>query len=247
VQTSDSTMLKFFRSIRKKLIEEDNVRKYILYAIGEILLVVIGILIALQVNNWNEQRKLNTEIETFQKALLSELQNDLTSIDQKIEIIRMNMKRDSALYNRVTGPDATLDTLVQIGRYEYDIWINPMVNFNDNTLNSLESSGLLPLLDGQIRTGILDLTNQKELYKNQLETNIEYFLDALNNYRSKYRLDSNEGGSPISDQLWEQASPDLYALMTSVMTAQNVTNGNSLGFLRSIRKKINRLNQELEK
>jgi len=52
-------MLKFFRTIRKKLIEEDNVRKYLLYAIGEILLVVIGILIALQVNNWNEERKLN--------------------------------------------------------------------------------------------------------------------------------------------------------------------------------------------
>ena len=50
-------MLKFFRSIRKKLIEEDNVRKYLLYAIGEILLVVIGILIALQINNWNEERK----------------------------------------------------------------------------------------------------------------------------------------------------------------------------------------------
>ena len=57
-------MLKFFRKIRKKLIEHpskgrtgDNVRKYLLYAIGEILPVVIGILIALQINNWNELRK----------------------------------------------------------------------------------------------------------------------------------------------------------------------------------------------
>jgi len=50
-------MIRFFRTIRKKLIEEDNVRKYLLYAVGEILLVVIGILIALQINNWNENRK----------------------------------------------------------------------------------------------------------------------------------------------------------------------------------------------
>ena len=49
-------MIKIFRSIRKKLIEQDKVRKYLLYAIGEIFLVVVGILIALQVNNWNENR-----------------------------------------------------------------------------------------------------------------------------------------------------------------------------------------------
>jgi len=52
-------MLRFFRQIRKTLIEQDNIRKYLLFAIGEILLVVIGIFIALQVNNWNEERKLN--------------------------------------------------------------------------------------------------------------------------------------------------------------------------------------------
>jgi len=51
-------MLRFFRTIRKKMIEQENVSKYLLYAIGETLLVVIGILIALQVNNWNEVRIL---------------------------------------------------------------------------------------------------------------------------------------------------------------------------------------------
>jgi len=64
-------MLKFFRTIRKKLIEQDNVRKYLLYAVGEILLVVIGILIALQINNWNEFSK-NRNYEIY---LLSEVQN----------------------------------------------------------------------------------------------------------------------------------------------------------------------------
>ena len=50
-------MLKFFRNIRKKFIEQSNVRSYLLYAIREIVLVVLGILIALQVNNANEERK----------------------------------------------------------------------------------------------------------------------------------------------------------------------------------------------
>ena len=50
-------MLTFFRKIRKALLESGSTQKYLLYAIGEIALVVIGILIALQINNWNEWRK----------------------------------------------------------------------------------------------------------------------------------------------------------------------------------------------
>lgn len=50
-------MIKFFRKIRKNMIKENRTSKYLVYAIGEIVLVVIGILIALQVNNWNEERK----------------------------------------------------------------------------------------------------------------------------------------------------------------------------------------------
>ena len=50
-------MLKFFRKIRKELLSENSFSKYLLYAIGEIILVVIGILIALQINNWSEEKK----------------------------------------------------------------------------------------------------------------------------------------------------------------------------------------------
>jgi len=52
-------MIKFFRQIRKQRLGEDKTRKYFKYTIGEIVLVVIGILIALSINNWNETRKTN--------------------------------------------------------------------------------------------------------------------------------------------------------------------------------------------
>lgn len=69
-------MLKFFRKIRRKLIEDGNLRSYILYAIGEILLVMIGILLALQVNNWNENRKAKKEELVALKDLLNEFQRN---------------------------------------------------------------------------------------------------------------------------------------------------------------------------
>ncbi|MFT6336478.1 MAG: hypothetical protein ACI86M_003478 [Saprospiraceae bacterium] len=53
-------MIKFFRKIRKRLLAEDKFSKYLIYTIGEIVLVVIGILIALQINNWNQKRQFNT-------------------------------------------------------------------------------------------------------------------------------------------------------------------------------------------
>lgn len=49
-------MIRLFRNIRKQLTSENKVSSYLRYAIGEIVLVVVGILIALQINNWNEQR-----------------------------------------------------------------------------------------------------------------------------------------------------------------------------------------------
>ncbi|WP_411895926.1 DUF6090 family protein [Winogradskyella sp. A2] len=66
-------MIKFFRKIRQNLLSEGKTGKYLKYAIGEIILVMIGILLALQVNNWNENRKLADS----EKLLLKELLNDL--------------------------------------------------------------------------------------------------------------------------------------------------------------------------
>ena len=76
-------MIKFFRKIRQQLLEEHRFTKYLLYAIGEIVLVVIGILIALQIDNWNEERK-NTEIK---KSLVENLIADLNMDIQNMETL----------------------------------------------------------------------------------------------------------------------------------------------------------------
>lgn len=68
-------MIKFFRKIRQNLSSEGNGGKYLKYAFGEIMLVVIGILIALSINNWNEERKT----KKFELQFLSEIHTDLLS------------------------------------------------------------------------------------------------------------------------------------------------------------------------
>jgi len=70
-------MIKFFRKIRKNLLNEGKTSKYLKYAIGEILLVVIGILIALQINTWNQERLVKQEIKTNLINLSSAIKQDL--------------------------------------------------------------------------------------------------------------------------------------------------------------------------
>lgn len=69
-------MMKFFRRIRRKLINEGKLKRYLIYAVGEILLVMIGILLALQVNTWNEQGKVKKEEKIALNDLFVEFQRN---------------------------------------------------------------------------------------------------------------------------------------------------------------------------
>ena len=73
-------MIKFFRRIRQKLLEENRFSKYLIYALGEIILVVIGILIALQLNSWNEVKKENKEEQRILALLKEEVSRDISHL-----------------------------------------------------------------------------------------------------------------------------------------------------------------------
>ncbi|MBO3116100.1 hypothetical protein J4050_05040 [Winogradskyella sp. DF17] len=78
-------MIKFFRHIRESLLMENKTSKYFKYAIGEIVLVVIGILIALQINNWNEKRiERKSEIKYLTNIKL-DLKKDLIQLTEQID------------------------------------------------------------------------------------------------------------------------------------------------------------------
>ena len=68
-------MLRFFRQIRQRLLTDNKFSKYLLYAVGEILLVVIGILIALQIDNWNEERKERSLYQQYLVRLKADFEN----------------------------------------------------------------------------------------------------------------------------------------------------------------------------
>lgn len=95
-------MLHFFRRIRKALISDNKFRKYTLYAIGEITLVMIGILLALQVNNWNEERKILGQEKTYLIGIKNDLIQDTSFLSDVI-------KNHSLWMERILYQDPTLN------------------------------------------------------------------------------------------------------------------------------------------
>jgi len=93
-------MLKIFNRIRQKLLRENKIGSYLKYAIGEILLVVIGILIALQVNNWNEERKNKQDILTIFSDIQEDLLNDIQEFDLAL---KWYQKLDSITDHIISG------------------------------------------------------------------------------------------------------------------------------------------------
>jgi hypothetical protein len=81
-------MIKFFRKIRQNLLMENKTGKYFKYAIGEIVLVVIGILIALSINNWNTNRLEKKEVANFLEQIEAELESDIIHFNENISNIK---------------------------------------------------------------------------------------------------------------------------------------------------------------
>jgi len=90
-------MINFFRNIRQGLLSEGKTSKYLKYALGEIILVVIGILIALQINNWNENRKDRLKEKELELALLSDFQETKTRLQETINKQRKHLESSRRL------------------------------------------------------------------------------------------------------------------------------------------------------
>jgi hypothetical protein len=156
-------MIKFFRKIRYDLIGKNKTGQYLKYAIGEIILVVIGILIALSINNWNNKVQDEKLSNLYYQELLLDVENDLEQLNYRInysERVRSSIySLIEALQNK-SYATVNQDTLQYAMNHYYrvDGW-----QFNLNTYKELESSGNLRYIgNSEIRSAITDYVNYIE-------------------------------------------------------------------------------------
>jgi len=176
-------MIKFFKKIRYGLLEDNKTAKYFKYAIGEIILVVIGILIALSINNWNDDRKeKNRELK-----LIASLNEELLSISEKIRLNLENNEENLQLVedylddvkqteNRKIEIVSTLDVFTQ-SSVSYPIMTNIL---SANTASTIKNDSLLKELRKLEMS--YNKIKESELYLDQLwDSKMSDFL-SKNNY-----------------------------------------------------------------
>ena len=129
-------MIHFFRKIRHNLIEKNNFKKYSIYAIGEILIVIIGILIAVGINNWNQNRLLKIEELKSLKSLHSEIRDNLINFDStyNLQLGRKEAVQQLLFTNLSNYNLSSLDTLFRETAQNYTY--NPSLGIYNTMINS---------------------------------------------------------------------------------------------------------------
>ncbi|WP_250433958.1 DUF6090 family protein [Hanstruepera flava] len=159
-------MIKFFRNIRKKLAAENRAMTYSRYAIGEIILVVIGILIALQINNWNEEKKTKRLETKILKELHENLKIDLLGIQEDINTMDSIKKacKEVVTYLKTKGqPDSSFYYLTTALR------VRPHFDPNKSGYGLLQSKGMEVISNDSLRNDISLLYERAYTYYRRYE------------------------------------------------------------------------------
>jgi hypothetical protein len=156
-------MIPFFRKIRKKMADDNRPLKYMRYALGEIVLVVIGILIALQINNWNEERKLDNERVNILKNLRDDITNDIENYEYTI----LRLEDRQIVADEVLALFENIPKTIDSSKTARNILVLGYVedhNPSFSTYKEIQSSGKLALINSKkLKT---DLGNYKSFIDN---------------------------------------------------------------------------------
>lgn len=171
-------MIRFFSAMRNQLIKSERVNKYLLYGVGEIVLVVIGILIALQINNWNTQKSQNNELHGYLNNIAKNVTSDMEQLKGISEFRKVTI-RESQKFLKIIRQEAVKfedltslfsDTFVFNDRY-----------FHSNTsgFEALKNSGYLGKIQGtELETKLYDYYLLTEQITEQ-EKSLNDFIESM--------------------------------------------------------------------
>jgi hypothetical protein len=232
-------MIKFFRKIRQSLLSEGKTGKYLKYAIGEIILVVIGILIALQINNWNEENKIN-KIRTLKLSQIeSDLRADVVSLEEGILIKEKEIATLKNYRDRLSQSNASIDTLDKILNTEFLGRVRiGFSGFNNITYNSMVQSGELGILSDDLVKDLSNLNIRQQNSINSHNDHWEIYLKQSQSFDANYPVKGKThiiGDGPLSDYLREHRDDKNFIVsFNEVFIAKRLMYSQNLGHHKNI-------------
>ena len=210
-------MIKIFRHIRQRLLGENKFSKYLLYAIGEIILVVIGILIALSINNWNERTKLKIEEQKLISSLIKEIESNIDKLKISINTNQTIIKGSNTFLKNAAS------------NLEFDYNVSNIPSLFAYSSNKIESSILNEILGTNSRALISNQTfiDQLRVLKRNYDRSAktEFFVDEYWNNQVVQLL--NELGLGIymtGDDLFKDKKVD-FKITNSFLSSLSLMNG----------------------
>ncbi len=164
-------MIKFFRKIRQRLLSENKFSKYLIYAIGEIILVVIGILIALQINNWNEGIKKDELVKSYLVTIKDNLNQDLEGFEKQIQILKTQKKEIDSIVKILNLESSNLITMNEIIVQNQNVLMfREKETINNSSFLSIINSGSLNLFSKNTQNNLLELAQAQNQYITGVQT-----------------------------------------------------------------------------
>lgn len=196
-------MIKFFRKIRQKLLSEGKTGKYLKYAFGEIFLVVIGILIALSINNWNENRKDRKQEQELLIQLESEFESNLRQLDEKIGLRERMISNSLQLIKCIdypstcNGEDILRNISISIIAPTFDPIINDIISSGRiQLIKDIELKQKLSLWTSEI----IQVTEEEQMWTHYRSTEYVPFL-------LEQGLERN-----VNNEFWSKNTSELFQL-----------------------------------
>jgi hypothetical protein len=161
-------MIKFFRKIRQNLLMENKTGKYFKYAVGEIVLVVIGILIALQINNWNQNKNIQKENTQLIKNILDDFNVNKKRLDKSINLVETLIGHSDRLLKLISKSEITAST-DSLKYYTASSFRSVLFQPDLNSYEQALSSGAFGRFDNLKLSN--SLANFMEAHKDYIDTN----------------------------------------------------------------------------
>ncbi len=200
-------MIKFFRHIRQSLVMENKTGRYLKYALGEIVLVVIGILIALQVNTWYEASKKNKLKQVYVQNLINDLTKDTIQLNARLKENEEGfVKHSDSLLAVIKEPTTKAKDVKNMAQISGLIGLRTMNTYNTNTLNILTSTGNIDLFEDFIIQEIMELNRLQAFEIGVSNGNRNSYFSLYSSYKENYVL-GEDINQALAEQLWGNVDP----------------------------------------